>query len=85
MDKHRGMNRIAGFITAVVFSVAAILFAIPAVAQVPETPATGRTVRVQDDAKPDLKLTDVEAVLVSFEADSEIEGSVKGLLRTKNR
>ena len=28
MDKHRGMNRIASFITAVVFSVATMLFAI---------------------------------------------------------
>ena len=41
MDKHRGMNRTAGFITAVVFSVVTMLFAIHAVAQVQETPATG--------------------------------------------
>jgi hypothetical protein len=41
MDKHRGMNRIASFITAVVFSVATMLFAIHAIAQVQDTPATG--------------------------------------------
>ena len=41
MDKHRGMNRIASFITAVVFSVATMLFTTAAVAQVHEAPATG--------------------------------------------
>ena len=83
MDNHRGMNRIASFITAVVLSGATMLFAIPAVAQVRETSIGGQAASAKNDAMPALTLAEVESALAAIEGESGIEDSVKNQLRTK--
>ena len=67
--------------TAVVFSVATMLFAIPTVAQVRETSIDGHAASATDGAMPALTLVEVESALASMEADAGIEDSVKPLPR----
>lgn len=83
MDKHRTMSRITKLVTAVVLSVATMLFATPAVAQVRETSISGQAASAKDDAMPALTFEEVESALAAIEGDSGIENSVKDLLRTK--
>lgn len=77
------MYRIAALVTAVVLFGAAMLFAIPAVAQVRETSVAGQAASAKDDAMPALRLAEVEAALATIEADAGIEDAVKDLLRPK--
>ncbi len=81
--KPTAMSPVARFVSAAVLSGAAMLSAIPLVAQVPETSGGGQAVSATDGATRDLTLAEVEAALAAIEADAGIDDAVKGLLRPK--
>jgi DNA repair exonuclease SbcCD ATPase subunit len=77
------MNRNLRLLSAAVLLGAAVLFAMPLVAQVPETPANGQAAPATNGATPDLTRDEVEAALAAIEADTTIDDAVKAPLRTK--
>jgi len=77
------MNRIASLGTPVVLFGAAMLFAMPAVAQLRETSVGGQGALATDDAVPGLTIVDVEAALAAIEADGAIPDAEKDQLRPR--
>ncbi|MDH3716888.1 MAG: hypothetical protein OES79_02090, partial [Planctomycetota bacterium] len=70
-------------VAAALLAGAAVLFAIPVVAQVPDTLAGGQPITTSGEAAPALTLEEVEAALDAINKDSAIADAVKELLRQR--